>query len=318
MLNSSSVFRITTLLVLVGVRLSAHGQQRAQGFGVERFSPSPVGSGWLLMNDLASPGELGGALALTSGYAHNPLALRDRTTRVAVISDQAFLNFGAAVVFRGFRLSLDAAMPLIIRGTSGTVKGTTFSAPSVSLGSNPDSLTDIRVGADARLLGQPGTAFRLGVSARLFIPSGNRDDYATDGTYRGMLHALVAGDVARFAYAAEAGVHIRPLEPSSGGPQGSELLCGVAGGIKFELGKSQNWSLVIGPEVVAATALRAMFAQRSSGVEVLASARLETHLDDTTRLRAKLGLGLGLGSRLGVPEWRVVLGIELGNTARPL
>ena len=45
-------------------------------------------------------GGLGGAMALTLGYAHDPLRV-DATARkhLAVVSDQAFADFGFAVTY---------------------------------------------------------------------------------------------------------------------------------------------------------------------------------------------------------------------------
>src|SRR5260370_39812697 len=43
--------------------------QHPQGFAVERFYPSAPGGGWFVMDALDLRGGLGGALALTTGYA---------------------------------------------------------------------------------------------------------------------------------------------------------------------------------------------------------------------------------------------------------
>ena len=48
--------------------------QQPTGFALERLYPSAPGGGWFVMDDLNIGGGLGGAVSLTSGYAHNPLA----------------------------------------------------------------------------------------------------------------------------------------------------------------------------------------------------------------------------------------------------
>jgi hypothetical protein len=36
-----------------------------------------------------------------------------------------------------------------------------------------------------RIAGEPGSQFRFGAGAQLFVPFGNRADYHTDHTFRG-------------------------------------------------------------------------------------------------------------------------------------
>jgi hypothetical protein len=126
-------------------------------------------------------------------------------------------------------------MPASLTGDSGTVGNYTYTAPNVGLGSDPDNLADIRLGFDARLLGDARSPFRLGAGAQLFIPSDSRANYDTDGRVRAMGRILFAGDQGIFTYAGQAGVHIRTLDdsPIPGSPQGSEFLFGIAGGVKI-------------------------------------------------------------------------------------
>src|SRR5262249_10209478 len=155
-------------------------QQAAQGFAVERFYPSAPGGGFFVMDALDMQGGLGGALGLTVGYARNPLQVSDGRRRLPVGSDEAFAAVGAALTYDRFRLYLDLTTPLVIKGQSGTVSGSSFTGPSVSPGQSPDTISDTRLGFDARIVGQPGGAFRLGAGAQLLVPSGNRSDYDTD------------------------------------------------------------------------------------------------------------------------------------------
>ncbi len=200
-MRSSSVAAI--LLAGVTWATAAGAQQKAQGFGVERFYPSAPGAGWFVMDSLDMHGNLGGVMALTLGYAHDPWRVRsaDGTRRLAVVSDEAFADFGFAVTYDRFRLYLNMDMPLAIEGQSGTVGGVSYLAPTVDPGSSPDTLSDVRVGFDARILGDERSPFRLGAGAQLFVPNGNtcwkdttntdRCDYDTDGTYRAMGRVLL-------------------------------------------------------------------------------------------------------------------------------
>jgi hypothetical protein len=327
-MRSSSLAAILLFAMTWGATASA--QQQAQGFGVERFYPSAPGAGWFVMDSLDMHGDLGGVMALTLGYAHDPWRVRssDGSLRLAVVSDDAFADFGFAVTYSRFRLYLNMDMPLAIEGQSGTVGGASYTAPDVNPGSSPDALTDVRVGFDARFVGDEGSPFRLGAGAQLFVPNGNtcwtdttdtyRCDYDTDGTYRAMGRVLFAGDVGALTYAGHVGIHIRPRDDAPiPGPQGSEFLFGAAAGARIPVFGAGREALVVGPEVYGATALRSMFGTTSTAFEALLSARLEGTADDGPQLRFKLGPGVGLDQHFGAPEWRLVVGIEVFDHVRP-
>jgi hypothetical protein len=320
-------------ILLAGVTWSAAAgaqQQQAQGFGVERLYTSAPGAGWFVMDSLDMHGNLGGVMALTMGYAHDPWRVRssDGSQRLAVVSDDAFADFGFAVTYQRFRLYLNIDMPLAIEGQSGTVGGLSYTAPTVDPGSSPDALLDARIGFDARILGDERSPFRLGAGAQLFIPNGNtcwsdttntyRCDYDTDGTYRAMGRILFAGDVGAFTYAGQAGIHIRPRDDSPvPGPRGSELLFGAAAGARVPVSSTGRTALVVGPEVYGASALRSLFGTTSTALETLLTLRVEGTADDGPQLRFKLGPGVGLDQHFGAPEWRAVVGIEIFDHVRP-
>jgi hypothetical protein len=304
------------LASMTGFAAPARAQQ-TQGFAVERFYPSPAGAAWFVMDDLDLQGGLGGALALTTGYARNPLRLEDGLQRLAVVSDQAFINFGLAATYDRWRVYLDLRMPLVIYGASGMIGGAQYTAPHVNLSSNPDTLSDPRLGIEGRLLGEVGGRFRLGVSAELIAPNGERIDYDTDKTFRGMIRALAAGDLGHFSYAGQLGVHIRPLDeaPLPGAPQGSELLFGAAGGARVAECGHGSMAVVVGPEIYGATAFRSFFGSTTTALEGLLTGRLEGTGDHGSQLRLKLGAGGGINQDFGAPEWRVLLAIEVFNAS---
>jgi hypothetical protein len=293
----------------------AQAQQQAQGFALERFHPSAPGGGWFVMDALDMQGALGGAMALTLGYEHNPLRVTESGQNLAVVSDQLLADFGFAVTYGRFRLTLNMDMPLLRTGQSGSVGGYAFSAPSVNPGATPDTLSDYRLGFDARILGHVSGGFRLGASAQLVIPNGHRADFDTDDTFRGMLRALVAGDLGRYSYAGQLGVHIRPLDDSAipGSPRGSELLFGAAGGAKVSARGNTDWAIIVGPEVYGATAFHSFFTSNGTAIEGLLSCRLEGTRADRMQMRFKLGVGAGINQQLGAPEWRILVGVELFN-----
>ena len=298
---------------LVAFPSNADAQQQPQGFAVERFYPSAPGGGWMVMDDLDMHGGLGGALAISSGYAHNPLRVTDGTQRLKVVSDQAFADLGLALTFDRFRFYLNFTAPLSVKGESGTVGDYQLTAPGADVGSNPDTLSDARVGFDARLLGHAKRGFRLGAGLQVIVPSGERADYVTDGTYRLMGRVLFAGRKGFFTYAGQLGVHVRPLNdaPAPGSPRGSELLFGVAGGPRFPVGSGGNMAVIVGPEFYGETAFRSFLGATTTGLEGLLTGRLEETGDHGPQRRVKLGVGGGLNPHFGAPEWRFVVGVEV-------
>jgi hypothetical protein len=288
--------------------------QQPQGFAVERFYPSAAGGGWFVMDDLDFDGGFGGAVAFTAGYSRKPLEVTspDGTRHLTLVSDEAFVDVGVSATYHRYRVYLDFPMPLRVTGNSGVVGPYQLNAPAVDVGTNPDTISDARAGFDMRLLGEPDSALRVGVGAQLVFPSGNRADYVTDGTHRGMVRVLAAGDAGRFSYAGQLGLHVRPLDesPAPGSPSGNELLFGVSAGRRFSVGT--GWAVVIGPEVYGETAFRSLFGGGATGVEGLLTGRFERP-GEGRRVRLKLGVGRGLDANFGAPEWRVVFGAEVSG-----
>jgi OOP family OmpA-OmpF porin len=288
--------------------------QPAEGFGVERLYLSAPGAGWFVMDSLDMRGGLGGVAGLTLGYAHDPLRIKssDGSQHLAVVSDEAFANVGFAATYDRWRLYLNFNAPLVIEGQSGPVGNHQFAAPAVDPGSNPDTLSDARIGFEGRLVGDAASPFRFGVDAQLFVPNGERADYDTDGSYRAMARVLFAGDSALLSYAGHLGAHVRPLDdsPTPGSPRGSELLFGVAGGARVFVSKSRDAALIVGPEFFGTTAFQSL-GSSGTAFEGMLSARLEGTRDDEAQLRLKLGFGVGIDPRFGAPEWRAAVAIEL-------
>jgi hypothetical protein len=303
---------VVGVLALMGA-VPAFAQQVPQQFLVERLYLSAPGGGWFAMDDLDIHGGLGGAIRSNISYANDPLRVSDGVHRVPVVANEAFLNIGAAITYQRWRFYLDLDAPFAIDGVSGTVGNYSFHAPALTLGSNPDTLADARVGTDVRLLGKPGGYFRLGAGAQLFIPCGDPTDYDSDRTFRGMIRALFAGDAPYFTYAAQLGVHIRPRDdgPVPGAPKGSELLYGVAAGAKIPLRRDRSWSAVIGSEVYGATAFHSFTDQNGTALEGLLTSRFEGTRVDRAQIRVKVGIGAGLNQHFGAAEWRLVAGIEV-------
>lgn len=307
--------RVWPLLAAVSVFgcfvASAEAQQQPSGFAVERLYQSAPGGGWFVMDDLDISGRLGGAISATSGYERNPLVITGPggKQKLAVVSQEAFLDIGGSVTYDRFRAYLNIPMPLLVTGTSGTLGPYQYTAPYLTLGSSPDTVSDGRLGVDARLFGRPGDLIRLGAGAQLIFPSGNRADYVSDARYRGMFRFLAAGDAGAFRYAGQLGVHVRPLNdaPVPGSPNGNEFLYGISGGRTFA--GPNGWAVIAGPEIFGETAFHPFFSGET-GTEALLTGRLE-QTGTEHNLRFKLGVGHALQQNFGAAQWRIVYGVEL-------
>jgi hypothetical protein len=301
---------LVPLLISMVCPSHAEAQQTRLGFAVERFYPSAAGGGWFVMDDLNIDGGFGGAIAVTGGYARRPFEVRslDGSQHLSLVTDEAIVDVGIAATNHRYRLYVNFPMPLLVTGQSGTLASYQLRAPAVNVGTNPDTVSDGRVGFDVRLLGAPGNRLRVGVGAQLIFPSGDRADYVTDGTSRGVLRLLAAGDVGRFSYAGQVGLHIRPVNDAAalGGPDGNEFLFGASAGRSVSVGSA--WVLVVGPEVYGATAVRSLFGA-TTGVEGLLTGRFE-RTGNGPHLRVKAGVGWGLDPNFGAPRWRIVVGVE--------
>lgn len=307
---------LTLAVALLG--LPALAQERMQGFAVERLYQSAPGGGWMVMDDLSLRGGLGGALSLSVGYAHHPLELApaDGAPSLPVISHAVLADLGGAITYGRFRVYFNLSSPMYVSGQSGVAGAYQYTGAVANLETNPDLISDARVGFDALAFGAPDGPFRLGASAQLSIPSGSQDAYVTDGTFRAMGRLLFAGDVSRFSWAAQLGVHLRPRDdtPVPIGPKGSELLFGLAAGVRWPVAGG-TYCLVIGPEVFGETALKSLFGAGASGLEALLGARLEGIGEGGLKLRVKLGVGAGLIPAFGAPEWRVIAAVETFDRA---
>jgi len=315
-----AAFSVTFALAIAG-----RAQVAAEGYAVERLNPGAPGNSWLIMDDLKLEGPLGGAVSILTGYARRPLRVSalGNGQSLSVISDQAFVDVGLAILYDRFRFTLDIPDPLYLRGESGTVGNAAFTVPLVDVGRYPDKVTDIRWGADVRLWGDVRGPLRIGASAQLFVPSGERANYATDNTFRGLLRAQFAGNFGIFNHAGFAGVHLRPRDdsqklglPTLGGPRGSEFVFGLAAAPQLAVSKSGAASLGVGPELFGETAFKSALGKYTTALEALLSSHLTYFDAHGAQVRFKVGGGRGLNAQFGAPIWRMVLALEISDRFR--
>jgi outer membrane protein OmpA-like peptidoglycan-associated protein len=138
----------------------------------------------------------------------------------------------------------------------------------------------------------------LGLQAHL--PTGDREAFTGDGKVRLVPHALLAGDIAPFAYSAKLGFVYRAQDDDVGNvATGSELQFVLAAGVRL-----LQDALLLGPELWGTTVVvhGAAFERATTPFELLFGGH---YLAGDYRFG--LGIGPGLTRGLGAPSARVLL-----------
>jgi outer membrane protein OmpA-like peptidoglycan-associated protein len=184
-------------------------------------------------------------------------------------------------------------------GEQGSLQGTTYAPPSSA------SLGDIRLGVDARLIGEFGDPFTAAIGVQVHLPTGKQADYTGDGKVRVVPRLLGAGEVGPFAYAAKLGLQYRALDTTfANGPVGTEVAFAAAAGLR-----TADKNLLLGPELYGSTVVSngdAVFKKLSTPLEIIFGA----HYTFASDFRAGLGVGPGLTRGFGTPEVRVLASFE--------
>ena len=287
-------------VAVTGVARSARAQQ-AQGFAVDSFEPSERGSDWFSVESLDLRGHLRPAIGVVMDGAYKPLVVyADGKPEEAVVQDQIFANAGASLVlWNRLRVGFNLPIAVFQDGHGDVIDGVGYAPPKTP------SIGDLRLGADVRLAGAYGDRITLAIGTRVYLPSGQRDNYTGDGTVRVDGRIEVAGDLGLFTYAARIGAEYRNFEDTlSGHPIGSQALFGAAAGLRLA-----HHALVVGPEIYGATIITqssAVFGAESTPLDAL----LGVHYTFLRDFRLGGGPGLGLTRGLGSPVARWMLMFE--------
>ncbi len=288
--------RRMALAVALGASLagSRAAAQSATGFALDRFEPASPGSDWFGHDSLDLRGHLGVAAGIVGDFAYRPLVLYnpDGSVGASIVRDQDVLHAGATVVlWNRARFGLNLPVAIYQVGLAEPVRGVAYFPPHGA------SLGDLRLEGDARLYGEPGQPFTLAAGALLYLPTGSREQYLSDGTVRFTPRVQAAGGLGPFVYAARVGVAVRPHDATfENTGLGTELVFGGAVGIRL-------WAkrLVVGPELSGSTVLGShpgSFAVNNTPVELLVGAHARVFGDFVVGAGIAPGLARGLGEPL--------------------
>jgi OmpA-OmpF porin, OOP family len=274
--------------------------QTAEGFAVNRFEPSERGSEWFAGDTLDLRGSFRPALGVVGDYSYRSLAVYrpDGEIDKSPVRNMLFAHLGGSLVLWD-RVRLAASLPIqaFADGHTGTVAGNVFLPPP-----NEQGVGDLRLGADVRLFGEYGDVITGAVGLQVWVPTGDRDQYTSDGKIRIRPRAMVAGDVGILAYSAQLNVAYRDRsETIADGAIGSDLGFIATAGVRV-----LDKKLLLGPEFYGSTVLDDAFAKRTTPIEGI----LGGHYTFGDDFRAGAGIGTGLTRGWGSPEVRALVSFE--------
>ena len=287
---------------------SAAAQGQVSGYALDRFEPADRGSDWFVGESLDFRGSPRPAAGVVFDWAYRPLVLYDPSKiqgepRATPIVDQVVMHAGAALVLKD-RVRVAVNVPMVLFQDGDSLAGVATTVRDVS--SPPHAaLGDVRLSGDLRIGGHYGGPFSAAIGAQVYLPTGRRELYTSDGTVRVTPRLLVAGEVFGIFYAAQAGFAVRPLDATfEGRPLGSEALASLSAGVKV------NDRFVIGPELSGSTVVTGgdrAFRTRNTPLELL----LGGHITLGGVWRTGTAIGPGFTRADGTPSMRVIFSIEL-------
>jgi OmpA-OmpF porin, OOP family len=295
-----------TSCVAFGAVVDAQAQvnpaQVVPGHAINRFDPSERGSRWFTLDSLDWGRDFRPTLGVVGDFGVNQLRLYDvNGQRENVVGRQIALHVGATIaVLEHLRLGI--SLPIYADQAGTTVQRFDGIYP----GAGGGGVGDLRLGLDGLLIGGPKDGFRLGLGARVWVPTGNADKYYTgDGKVSVEGHLDVAGDLGGFVYALRGGYLYRGLKQTVGPtPIGDEVVYGASVGIR-----AVDDALVIGPEVQGSVSVSDTGTIYFKKNIYPAWALLGGHYQ-VGDFQLGLGVGAGLSHGTGTAQWRGLASIE--------
>ncbi|MFT3764887.1 MAG: OmpA family protein [Minicystis sp.] len=269
---------------------------QSQSLALDRFNPAPAGDRMFGVQSPFVAGHLVPHVMLLADYAHNPLVLRqlsDNQNLGSVVTNQLFFHLnGGIALWNRLNVNLDIPIALVNSGASPIVAGQQFVSP------NKAEFGDLRLGLRARIWGDYFDPFQIAIGGYLWFPTGSKDAFVSDGSFRGLPQVIIGGRTDRIVYSAAVGPEIRKSQSFAGVGQGTMLDWGA--GIGFLL--LDNRHLQLGLEATGGLTFKDV-QKRSNNAEVMAHVRYRV-VDD---LEIGVGAGPGLSSGIGTPDFRGVL-----------
>jgi outer membrane protein OmpA-like peptidoglycan-associated protein len=265
-------------------------QAHAQNLALDRFDPSMPSDRMFGVPSAYVPGELALHAMILGDYAHNPLVLRtvnNGDDRGSVVKNQLFLHLAASLALWN-RLEVGVDVPFALAQSGDDPTG--FASPSSA------QIGDLKIGARLALIGQYHSPFQLAVGGSVWLPTGG-SGYVSDGKVRGMPQLIASGQLDRFVWSAMVAPEFRVSQQVSTTTQGSQMHFGAGVGVYLD----QDHKLQIGPEMKVSFVVEDV-QKRTLNAEAL----LDVRYRFLPFMEAGIGLGPGLSSGVGTPDFRAV------------
>jgi len=269
-----------------------------QSLALDRFDPAPAGDRMFGVPSPFAAGSLTPHVMILGDYAHQPLVIRtvQGNDKLGItVAHQLFLHLNGGVsLWNRLNLNLDVPVALVTSGDPTSPAGPAFVAP------NKAELGDLRLGFRFRIWGEYFDPFQVAVGGYLWVPTGARNAFVSDGSVRGMPQVIVGGRTSRLVYSAAIGPDIRKAQDVVNVGQGTMLKWGAGLGLLL----LDDRHLQIGPEISGAVTVRDV-QKHTTNAELLLDLRYRI-VDD---LEVAAGAGPGLSSGVGTPDLRVVFSV---------
>ena len=272
---------------MLGPRAAAQSRGYAAGW----HDPAEPGGDWYLTESLDLRGALRPAAGALVDYSYPPLQLRGSQ----LVADRVALHLRGALVIGDF-LRVGVALPIVLfqHGDELVEKGAV-----TARGANRDAIGDLRLTADTRLFGTYEKKLRGALGLAVYLPTGSRDRYTSDGVLKIAPRFTIAGNFHDFVGALKVGMVFRTATPDFAGRElGHDAFAAVSAGIKV------NDRFVLGPELIASATVTGANAlsKRSFPVEAL----LGGHVRIAEDFQLGSSIGGGLTSADGANSLRVL------------
>jgi outer membrane protein OmpA-like peptidoglycan-associated protein len=302
---------IALLLALVAAPVLAQdADPNKSNFPVERFRPAIDGNGMLDVEWGQVGSHLDANLSLIGNYNLNPLVLVRRkdgepVDRIEpIVAQRGDLNLSGAIsLFNWIQLGVDLPLTVLQSREPGNVVDSLAGADLRSFG-----LGDLRIVPKIRLLKSEDAGVDLAIMPTFTLPTSNavaKGNYFGEGQFTILPELLVSRRFdSGLKLAANLGYRYRPEERTFlNATIGHEVLLRAGAGYRL------SFPLEID---LTANAGTYVFKPFTSGIEenpleVIAGASYEV----LPWLKVTGGVGKGIFSGVGVPDWRFLLGLRL-------
>ena len=304
---------------LVGFEGKAAAQQTAFGdkkFALQQFEPAPAGDRFFGIPD-AAVGSHPLYVNLIGNYALKPLKLQDRSPGQDkelgyITKNQLYIHLnGTITLAKRLLINVDVPFAIAQGGDDNLNNGqqTTFQKPTGG------HLGDLRLGLRLALVGHPLDPFSIAVAGDVWLPTGDKDNFTSDGRTRVNPKLVMSGQVGTFYYSYNVGFLFRKYQDLGSPEVGNAITYGAGVGVQLA-----NNMVQIGPELYGNTVVpknsgenknldgsdNELFGRHSTPLEVILGAKFRVG-----DIQIGAAAGPGLTKAPGTPQLRALLSVGL-------